>query len=104
MSNFIKNTNLPVCRQCKHCSIKPYELDVCKKFGKLNINTGKITYFKTYETRLNDDMCGKTGKYYNHDNMYIFKNTMAQVQEFLPFGGIVSVFGIYAYSHILQQK
>ena len=104
MSNFIKNIDLPICRQCKHCSRKPYELDVCKRFGKANINTGKITLYKTYSARNNEDMCGKSGKYYSHDKMYVIKNSLAQTQEYLPFFGLVSAVSIYAHYYIDNSK
>ena len=83
---FIKNNNLPVCANCIY--FQKYnnkfeslvdnkielidnkidsldsELSLCKKFGKKDIITGKITYIYASICRESEYLCNKNGQYY----------------------------------------
>jgi hypothetical protein len=65
--NFIKNGDVPLCKDCKHFlpySIPlQYQLGKCKKFGMKNIFSGEITY-EYIEIVRNFDECGVNGTYF----------------------------------------
>jgi len=72
---FIRNKELPICIKClyfiEHTNNYPYDPvpsneqhGRCKKFGQLNMITGKIEYDLASNCRLNDSKCGKHASEY----------------------------------------
>jgi len=54
---------------CKNCAYfrelrGQAALGKCTKFGIKNIVTGNINYTGAYEVRTDDELCGKSGKYF----------------------------------------
>jgi hypothetical protein len=73
--SFIKNKDLPICKNCIHFinyEKNPELNDVygkCKLFGEKNIITGEITYTSASTSRDCEHLCGITAKYYDRDLM-----------------------------------
>jgi hypothetical protein len=65
IKTFIKNFDLPVCKDCIHF-LKPVHSDTylgkCKLFGTKDIITGQINYEYAEHCR-NTDKCSKNGTY-----------------------------------------
>jgi hypothetical protein len=72
---FIRNKKLPICSEClhfiEHTNNYPYDPvpsneqhGRCKKFGEVNMITGKIEYDLASHCRLNDSKCGKLASEY----------------------------------------
>jgi len=81
--NFIKNNNIPACRNCIYYKPFIYNSDFdgsyseCYRFGKKNIVTNKITYDFTSSCRNDENKCGYNGKYYTEElnlDMKIFNH------------------------------
>lgn len=72
-NNFIRNSHLPLCKNCKFFQPSSYTLnnefqrnnvDKCSKFGEINIITGEIKYDYADFCRKDEDQCGKKAKYF----------------------------------------
>ena len=66
-TNFIKNIEYPLCKNCKYFSKGPATYDTlgkCMKFGEKNIVSGEITYEYADMVRSYINKCGIEGKYY----------------------------------------
>lgn len=63
---FIKNSNLPVCRQCIHYS--PDGLSTCAKFGEKNIVTNEINHAYAASCRRDENKCGEKGVFFEKDS------------------------------------
>ena len=68
-NSFIKNAELPVCKECIH--FRPhganefeYSLGKCSKFGSKDVVSGEITYEFADLCRTYDNKCGKNGTYF----------------------------------------
>lgn len=53
---FIKNQNKPICANCKFFISNKNE---CRKFGDIDIITGKYSYEKASRVRNDEDKCGE---------------------------------------------
>ena len=65
--NFIKNAELPVCRNCVNYirdTNNDYNYGKCRLFGEKNIFSGNIRYTVVETARTDEDKCGKEGKHY----------------------------------------
>jgi hypothetical protein len=60
---FIQNQYKPLCSNCKF--FVPYE-NKCKKFGEVNIVTGKYTYENANDVRSDEDKCGDYAIFYKN--------------------------------------
>ena len=77
---FIKNTNLPICSNCKHFIeykrrddlLPDITLSKCKKFGAVNIVTGEIKYEYADRCRHDKDKCGIYGDEYESKDDMVF--------------------------------
>lgn len=67
---FIKNNDLPVCKECKHFrlyrpehaqNIYTYRLGHCALFGKKDYISGHISYEYADHCRLNSEQCSMEG-------------------------------------------
>lgn len=72
---FIRNTELPTCRNCVYFIEHTYPYDPipsdygkCKKFGEVDLVTGAIEYDFAKSCRDNIDKCGKHGSQYQKKN------------------------------------
>jgi hypothetical protein len=67
---FIKSyiTETKTCANCKFYIPNKKE---CKKFGNVDIVTGKNTYSSANKVRYNEKDCGKNGKYFEENNLKI---------------------------------
>ena len=63
-AQFIKNKNLPACINCIFYNSGHLKSSKCSKFGEKDIITGKIIYESAIFSRTNENMCGKSGNYY----------------------------------------
>jgi hypothetical protein len=72
---FIRNKELPICINCvhfvEHTNNYPYDpipsdeqYGKCKKFGEVNMITGRIKYDLASDCRLNMNKCGDFGSEY----------------------------------------
>ena len=64
---YIKNMNYPACINCVHFTqIERLNPDYakCKKFGRMDLVTGEITYEYASISRRFDDYCGEKGFFY----------------------------------------
>ena len=73
--SFIRNKDLPICSNCvyfiEHTNNYPYDpipsdeqYGKCKKFGEVNLITGRIKYDLATDCRLNIKKCGDYGSEY----------------------------------------
>jgi hypothetical protein len=65
--NFIKNSDLPVCKNCINYIRdinNDYHYGKCQLFGEKNIFSGSIRHTVVETARSDEDKCGKEGKYY----------------------------------------
>jgi hypothetical protein len=65
---FIQNQNKPICANCKFFISNKNE---CKKFGDINIITGKYTYEKAVSVRNDDDKCGEYAIFFKKNNFKV---------------------------------
>jgi hypothetical protein len=66
---FIKNINIPSCRNCIHYKPEIYTdfdstLNKCEKFGEKNIINGEIRLDFADSCRNDETKCGHSGKYF----------------------------------------
>ena len=62
---FIQNQNKPICRNCKYFIPNKNK---CKKFGDVNIITGRYTYENATSVRNDENKCGEYGIFYKKNN------------------------------------
>jgi hypothetical protein len=63
----IKNLNYPSCINCAHFTqnVQTHtDFAKCKKFGRMDLVSGEITYEYASVTRKYDDHCGEKGFFY----------------------------------------
>ena len=67
----VKNANYPACFNCVHFikyqdsnPSNDEEFGLCKKFGKMNLVSGKIKHDYASHCRDNDKQCGEKGALY----------------------------------------
>ena len=72
-NNFIRNSQLPLCINCKHFQPSYYtmnneiqrnNIDKCGKFGEINIISGEIIYDYADFCRKDENQCGENAKYF----------------------------------------
>jgi hypothetical protein len=63
-TQFIKNMKYPACNDCFYYIQGKLKPSKCTKFGEKNVITGKIIYEDVSIVRLDDNLCGKKGNYY----------------------------------------
>jgi hypothetical protein len=104
--NFIKNRNIPACKNCKffipNTDFYDFTSDYskCNKFGVKNIVCGKIKYENLNLCRNDEFMCGIEGKYFEKEpNLYskilLHKLCTTQFKILYFFGFYISVFIIF---------
>ena len=90
---FIQNQDKPICGNCKFFIPNKNQ---CKKFGDLNIITGKYTYEKAKDVRNDENKCGEYAIFFKKNyfkfitNSYYFilengKLIFVLIYYFLPF-------------------
>jgi hypothetical protein len=65
---FIKNMNVPSCKNCIHFMEykSVYDLSKCKLYGEKNIISDKIEYDFAIHCRNNENKCGINAKHFFH--------------------------------------
>lgn len=99
-SNFIQDTGLPACTNCKYY-IPTYDksyADIseskCLKFGMKNIYNDSIKYYYIEQCRGEEAKCGKAGNYFEKEPDMNKRITNHSKEALLPYGvmGLI-VFG-----------
>jgi hypothetical protein len=62
---FIENKYKPICQNCKYFIPNKNE---CRKFGDMNIITGKYTYESAISVRNDEDKCGEYAIFFKKNN------------------------------------
>jgi hypothetical protein len=88
----IKNINIPSCKNCifhkpNNNNNFASSSNLCEKFGEKNIITSEIEYDSVFRSRINEEKCGKEGKYFQEEpninlkilKHYIIKNAFFNV-------------------------
>ena len=89
---FIKNINIPSCKNCIHYkgSFSNIEytssLNKCVKFGEKNIITDKIEYVYADSCRRDENKCGENGYYFEEDKNTNKKILLHKIIFNLPYG------------------
>ena len=67
VSATIKNSQVPLCKNCIHYRPNPFtsSMSKCSQFGNKDVVTGKIKYDYADLSRIYEDKCGLEGKYFN---------------------------------------
>jgi hypothetical protein len=70
--NKIVNLYHPICRNCLHyrhffyIDNISYQYKICDLFRHKDLINGKIEYMKALDCRMNKELCGLTGNYFNY--------------------------------------
>jgi len=76
---FIKNINIPSCKNCVYFGFKDFgsTFNKCEKFGEKNIITNQIEYNYVDQCRKDELLCGAKAKYFIEEkniNLKILKH------------------------------
>ena len=89
---FIKNINIPSCKNCIHFKSSFYNgeytssLNKCGKFGEKNIMTDKIKYDYADSCRRDENKCGENGYYFEEDKNVNIKILLHKIITIMPYG------------------
>ena len=78
-NKIIRNIEFPSCKNCVHFRPPSWSNDFtdtyskCEKFGTKDVVTDKISYNFAETCRVDEDLCGKSGKYFEKEPLIILK-------------------------------
>ena len=78
-NKIIRNIDFPACKNCAYYRQTAWSNDFtsqfnkCEKFGTKDVITDKITYDFANMCRTDEDLCGKSGKYFEKEPLIILK-------------------------------
>lgn len=89
-SKQIKNMNLPGCINCKYFKPKLFgeytsTFNKCEYFGKKDLISNKISYEYADICRIDEEKCGKEGKYFEKDNLFEIKFILFKLINYSPY-------------------
>jgi len=95
---FIKNIDLPSCKNCIHYRPSMYNLvfdstlNQCSKFGEKDIITDKIKYDFAESCRRDVEKCGEKGEYFEEEPNLVLKMTIHRLSSLSPYFFTVLLF------------
>ena len=94
---FIKNLNIPSCRNCIYYKPSSYNNDFtsslnrCTKFGEKNIVSNEIKYEFADLCRQKQEKCGNNGKYFEEEKNIDLKILKHSIVSNLPISILFSI-------------
>jgi hypothetical protein len=105
----IKNKNVPVCRNCIYYEANKNThftntLSKCKKFAEKELETDEIIFDYADFCRMDENKCGKLGKYYEKENKLEQKILIHYLIHYIPQSILISlwVFTMFDFLVILH--
>ena len=95
---FIKNVDLPSCKNCIHYMPSVYHLEFtstlnrCSKFGEKDMITDEIKYDFAESCRRDEKKCGEKGEYFEEEPNLMLKMTMHRLSSLSPYFFILFLF------------
>jgi len=98
---FIENLEYPSCTSCKFYEPKGYYFEEtisrCNKFGRKDIITSEIDFLNADICRLNEDKCGKKGRFYIEEPNLLWKKWKFQLTRYTTIVLSLYLFLLFAY-------
>lgn len=92
----IKNNNVPACRNCIYYEANKNThftntVSKCKKFAEKELETDKIIFDYADFCRMDENKCGKIGRYYEKENKLEQKIFIHYLIHYIPQSIIISL-------------